>query len=77
MNRNYEQSSSNPVIVHRPSPLSLTNLNLLNNKLQDVFISVKTTRKYHYPRVIIQLETWASLAKSQVNGLKSQASLQN
>ena len=35
--------------------------------LDDVFISVKTTKKYHYPRVIIQLETWVSLVKSQVS----------
>lgn len=34
--------------------------------LNDLFISVKTTQKYHYPRVIVQLETWASLVKEQV-----------
>ena len=34
--------------------------------LSELFISVKTTKKYHYPRVIVQLETWASLVKEQV-----------
>ena len=38
-----------------------------NNTLEDVFISVKTTRKYHYPRLIIQLETWVSLVRRQVS----------
>ena len=34
--------------------------------LKELFISVKTTQKYHFPRVIVQLETWASLVKEQV-----------
>ena len=34
--------------------------------LKDLFISVKTTKKYHHPRLVILLETWVSLAKSQV-----------
>ena len=38
-----------------------------DRNLDDVFISVKTTKKYHYPRLIIQLETWVSLVKSQVS----------
>ena len=38
-----------------------------NNTLEEVFISVKTTRKYHYPRLIILLETWVSLVRSQVS----------
>ena len=38
-----------------------------NNSLQDVYISVKTTKKYHYPRLVIQLETWVSLVKDQVS----------
>ena len=47
--------------------ISVTNqLKNNNNTLENVFISVKTTRKYHYPRLIIQLETWVSLVKSQV-----------
>ena len=29
--------------------------------LSQVFISVKTTSRYHYPRLVILLETWASL----------------
>ena len=35
--------------------------------LDSLFISVKTTQKYHYPRVIVQLETWAALVKEQVS----------
>ena len=49
-----------------PPFLKSTQHKLRNNSLQDVFISVKTTRKYHYPRLVIQLETWVSLVKSQV-----------
>ena len=37
-----------------------------DNVLNSLFISVKTTQKYHHPRVIVQLETWASLVKEQV-----------
>ena len=33
--------------------------------LKDLFISVKTTKKYHHPRLVILLETWVSLVKSQ------------
>ena len=40
--------------------------------LNDLFISVKTTQKYHYPRVIVQLETWASLVKEQVMYLNAE-----
>ena len=44
------------------------NLKEIDSKdiLDSLFISVKTTQKYHYPRVIVQLETWASLVKEQV-----------
>ena len=49
---------------HRP--LLTLQHEIKNNTLQNVFISVKTTRKYHYPRVVILLETWAALVKSQV-----------
>ena len=48
------------------SPLISVTNQLKNNTLENVFISVKTTRKYHYPRLIIQLETWVSLVRSQV-----------
>ncbi len=34
--------------------------------LNDVFITVKTTQQYHYPRLVILLETWVSLVKNQV-----------
>ncbi len=35
--------------------------------LRDVFISVKTTKKYHHPRLVIQLETWVPLVKEQTH----------
>lgn len=37
----------------------------LDRVLSDLFISVKTTRKYHHPRLVILLETWVSLVKGQ------------
>ena len=33
--------------------------------LQELFLSVKTTQRFHYPRLVIILETWGSLAKEQ------------
>ena len=33
--------------------------------LQELFLSVKTTERFHYPRLVIILETWGSLAKEQ------------
>ena len=36
---------------------------ILENQL---FVSVKTTQRYHYPRLVILLETWAALLKNQV-----------
>ena len=36
---------------------------ILENQL---FVTVKTTQRYHYPRLVILLETWASLLKNQV-----------
>ena len=61
---NQQQQSRRPVV--RPRPLIHQPHQVNNRTLQDVFISVKTTKKYHYPRLIIQLETWASLVRSQV-----------
>ena len=34
--------------------------------LQELFLSVKTTQRFHYPRLVIILETWGSLAKEQI-----------
>ena len=42
-----------------------TNPNI-DGVLKDLFISVKTTKRYHHPRLVILLETWASLVASQV-----------
>lgn len=35
--------------------------------LDDVFVSVKTTKHYHSQRLPIILKTWFQLAKAQVN----------
>lgn len=35
--------------------------------LDDLYISVKTTQKYHQSRVKILLDTWVQLAREQVN----------
>lgn len=47
----------------------LENLNLsigpLKGFLDNIFVSVKTTKKYHYPRLIILLETWVALIPDQ------------
>ena len=37
-----------------------------NSTLDDIFISVKTSNKFHESRVSLQLETWFILAKHQV-----------
>ena len=34
--------------------------------LQQVYISVKTTQRFHYPRLVILLETWASQVRDHV-----------
>lgn len=72
-------STSEPASTERPSFASLVHFRnrerhhvdsaVVNTTLDNVFISVKTTKQYHYPRVIIQLETWVSLVKSQVSFL--------
>jgi Fringe-like len=36
------------------------------NNLTDVFISIKTTGKFHRSRVDLQIKTWFKLAKDQV-----------
>lgn len=36
-------------------------------KLQDLFISIKTTKHYHHQRLPIILKTWFQLAKHQVS----------
>lgn len=50
--------TDSPVTTHR-----------LNTTLDDVFISVKTTRNYHKWRLPVILKTWFQLAKNQVNKL--------
>lgn len=38
-------------------------------ELKDIFIAVKTTRKYHKTRLQLLFQTWVSEAKEQVGGL--------
>lgn len=37
-------------------------------KLKDIFIAVKTTKKYHKSRLELLIQTWISKAKEQVRG---------
>ena len=37
-----------------------------STELKDIFISVKTTQKFHESRVQLQLDTWWTLAQEQV-----------
>lgn len=58
----------------RPRPLPLKadhSLSQLQNVLNNLLITVKTTHSYHYPRVVILLETWVSLVRSQVSKIIS------
>lgn len=53
-----------PTLQHpqsRDNQLYLSNNNILNQ----LYISIKTTQKYHYPRLVILLETWVSLVREQ------------
>ena len=34
-----------------------------SSTLKQVYITIKTTQKYHYPRLVILLETWVSLVR--------------
>lgn len=45
---------------------TVSNLHSTNITLDDVFISVKTTRNYHKWRLPVVLKTWFQLAKNQV-----------
>jgi len=62
------QHISAPLVI----PLSRYTQNTANhaylstsNILGQVFISIKTTQKFHYPRLVILLETWVSLVREQ------------
>lgn len=52
-------------VVTPPPPATATPRPLLTS-LQDLFISVKTTRHYHDLRLPIILKTWFQLAREQV-----------
>jgi len=51
---------SNPIQLNNPIQMDYS------KTLNDVFITVKTTQQFHYPRLVILLETWVSLVKNQV-----------
>lgn len=57
-------AQGNPRSRTRPSGAHLDDYKL-DAVLSDLFISVKTTKKYHHPRLVILLETWVTLVKSQ------------
>ena len=49
-----------------PRPRQKLDAKLIGNPLlQELFLSVKTTERFHYPRLVVILETWGSLAKEQ------------
>ena len=51
----------------RPVPLKADHsLPELQSVLNNLLITVKTTHNFHYPRVVILLETWVSLVRAQV-----------
>lgn len=52
-------------IVNRT--LFMNNQRRLQTELKDIFISVKTTGKFHKTRVEVLLKTWFGLAADQVN----------
>ena len=63
-----------PKFIHVPAttaklrqpPPSIAETNFRRTELNDIFIAVKTTGKYHTWRLDILLETWVALAKEQV-----------
>lgn len=44
-----------------------THVDGVNIDLDDIFISVKTTKKYHRTRLRLIIETWFQLARDQVS----------
>jgi hypothetical protein len=44
-----------------------THVDGINIDLDDIFISVKTTKKYHHTRLRLIIETWFQLARDQVS----------
>ena len=53
------------VPLHTPQRQNLGAKLVGSPLLQELFLSVKTTQRFHYPRLVIILETWGSLAKEQ------------
>jgi hypothetical protein len=51
----------------RLKPTRAVNPNTLPTQIEDMFISVKTTKKYHKGRLDLLLDTWVSLARDQVS----------
>ena len=60
-------TTRSPGIKSEPQGGTSSNLYLTNTSLDDIFISVKTTRNYHKWRLPVILKTWFQLAKNQVN----------
>ncbi|EEB10059.1 Fringe glycosyltransferase, putative [Pediculus humanus corporis] len=58
-------TTRSPGIKSEPQGGTSSNLYLTNTSLDDIFISVKTTRNYHKWRLPVILKTWFQLAKNQ------------
>ena len=66
INKTQEIKASEKTVITSFGSQRVNNKTVMNdNILSDVFISVKTTQKYHHPRLVILLETWVSLVKSR------------
>ncbi|MED6239692.1 hypothetical protein ATANTOWER_009763 [Ataeniobius toweri] len=63
-----------PVRTESPSPKRAVEVKISGSRptdrleLKDIFIAVKTTRKYHRSRLELLIQTWVSQAKEQVRG---------
>ncbi|KAK6625093.1 hypothetical protein RUM43_005384 [Polyplax serrata] len=57
--------TARPASNRYSSSETVSNMHQANTTLDDIFISVKTTRNYHKWRLSIVLKTWFQLAKNQ------------
>lgn len=64
--KSFMHSKDGAYLGENGSGLPGSRSNLL--KLKDIFIAVKTTRKYHKSRLELLIQTWISKAKEQVRG---------
>lgn len=71
VNFNFQESRSVQVADLSIEPVTKTNIfdsgQMKNITLDDIFISVKTTKHYQSTRLPVILKTWFQLAKEQVS----------